>query len=77
MTPHVAARKMIVWLEHPGCQVLRAVAGTPVKLTATPGGVRGRAPLLGEHTRPILAELGYTAAEVGRLAESGVILAAE
>ena len=75
--PHVAARKMVVWLEHPGCAAPKAVAGTPAKLTATPGGVRGRAPLLGEHTRPILAELGYRAAEVGRLAESGVILAAE
>jgi itaconate CoA-transferase len=30
-------------------------------------------PALGEHTRPILAELGYSAGEVERLATEGVV----
>jgi hypothetical protein len=31
------------------------VAGLPVKLARTPGGVRGRAPLLDEHRGELLA----------------------
>ena len=37
------------------------------------GAIRGRAPLLGEHTEAILAEIGYSTAEVARLRESGVV----
>ncbi len=33
-------------------------AGTPIKLTATPGGVYRRPPRLGEHTAEVLAEFG-------------------
>jgi crotonobetainyl-CoA:carnitine CoA-transferase CaiB-like acyl-CoA transferase len=33
----------------------------------------GRAPLLGEHTRTVLTELGYSSGEIDRLAEEGVI----
>ena len=35
---------------HPGLERAARIAGTPIKMTGTPGGVRGRAPLLGEHT---------------------------
>ena len=35
-------------------------AGTPIKLTATPGGVYRRPPRLGEHTAEILAEFGMS-----------------
>src|SRR5580704_4705493 len=53
------------------------VTGTPVKLTATPGAVRGSAPYLGEHTKEALHELlQLNGSEVERLAESGVIVQA-
>jgi crotonobetainyl-CoA:carnitine CoA-transferase CaiB-like acyl-CoA transferase len=42
-------------------------------LSATPGGIRHRAPLLGEHTDEVLAELGYDAEAVARLREGGVV----
>jgi crotonobetainyl-CoA:carnitine CoA-transferase CaiB-like acyl-CoA transferase len=48
--------------------------GLPVKLSATPGGLRRGAPLLGEHTREILAERGFSAAEIDALVASGAVL---
>jgi crotonobetainyl-CoA:carnitine CoA-transferase CaiB-like acyl-CoA transferase len=30
-------------------------------------------PALGEHTRPVLGELGYSAAEIDRLGAEGVV----
>jgi crotonobetainyl-CoA:carnitine CoA-transferase CaiB-like acyl-CoA transferase len=53
--PHVAARDMLVSVEQPGSAEPVMVAGVPIKLTRTPGGVRRRAPLLGEHTNDVLA----------------------
>ena len=47
--------------------------GIPVKLSATPGTIRHRGPALGEHTRDILGEHGYTDAEVDALVDSGVV----
>jgi formyl-CoA transferase len=48
--PHVAARRMLVQVEQPGSQRPVTVAGQPIKFTATPAEVAGRAPILGEHT---------------------------
>ncbi|WP_212597411.1 CaiB/BaiF CoA transferase family protein [Sphingopyxis granuli] len=61
--PHFAAREMIVTVDEPG-QPDATVAGVPVKMTATPGGVRRRAPFLGEHTRVRLIEAGLTEDEI-------------
>jgi len=54
--PHVLAREMVVQVDHPTAGRHRTL-GTPVKLRGTPGSVRRPAPLLGEHTEEILAEL--------------------
>ena len=71
--PHFAVRDMLPRVEHPGCAEPGAVPGVPVKLSATPGGVRHRAPLLGEHTREVLGGLGLSDARVDELAGRGVI----
>ena len=55
--PHVAARGMLAEVELPGKNARLAIAGTPIKFTATPAGVYRRPPLLGEHTAEILAEI--------------------
>jgi crotonobetainyl-CoA:carnitine CoA-transferase CaiB-like acyl-CoA transferase len=39
-------------------------------------GVRQQPPGKGEHSRAVLAEAGYTAAEIDRLIEQGVVIAA-
>jgi crotonobetainyl-CoA:carnitine CoA-transferase CaiB-like acyl-CoA transferase len=58
---------MIVELEHPGSKRSVSVAGVPIKFTETPGTVRLRAPLLGEHSESILAGLEGARVE-GRVA---------
>jgi formyl-CoA transferase len=54
--PHTAAREMVVEMEHPEAGTVHGL-GIPVKLSATPGSIRRPAPLLGQHTAEILAEL--------------------
>jgi len=57
--PQLAAREMIVPLEHLAAGPIR-VLGTPLKLSETPAAVRTPPPVLGQHTAAILAELGLT-----------------
>jgi crotonobetainyl-CoA:carnitine CoA-transferase CaiB-like acyl-CoA transferase len=73
--PHFAARDMLPQVEQPGSQLPVAVPGVPVKLSATPGQVRHRAPLVGEHTREVLQEFGLGPDHVDRLIEVGAVFA--
>lgn len=61
--PHVQEREMILEMEHPLVQNLK-VPGFPVKLSATPAKATRYPPLLGEHTDELLAELGYSPAQI-------------
>jgi crotonobetainyl-CoA:carnitine CoA-transferase CaiB-like acyl-CoA transferase len=61
--PHVRGRDMLVSVPQPGSATPVQLAGQPIKLTATPAGVSGRAPLLDEHGDEIRAELATGAAE--------------
>jgi crotonobetainyl-CoA:carnitine CoA-transferase CaiB-like acyl-CoA transferase len=71
--PHFAARDMLPRVEQPGSAEPVAVPGVPVKLSGTPGGVRTRAPLLGEHTREILGEIGVPAARIQELVQAAAV----
>ncbi len=70
--PQVAAREMVVEVEHPRAGTTRAL-GLPIKFSDTPGSVTRAAPLLGQHTREILATLGYSGAEVDALFATGAV----
>ena len=63
--PHVAARNMIVQVDHPAGRSI-GIAGNPIKLTSTPATRYVRAPLLGEHTAEVLEELRRRDADPGR-----------
>jgi formyl-CoA transferase len=69
--PHLRARDMIVEVEHP-VRGRYITAGNPVKLSASPTKIES-APLLGEHRRQILADLGYTEAQIAELERTGAI----
>ena len=71
-TPQARARRMTVEVDHPKLGPIRQV-GLPFELSRTPASIRSAPPLLGEHSREILAELGYTPDEVERLAADSVI----
>jgi len=60
-----ASRDMSVVVDHPRLGQIRQI-GLPYKLSATPASIRSAPPLLGEHSKEILAELGYTPAEIER-----------
>jgi crotonobetainyl-CoA:carnitine CoA-transferase CaiB-like acyl-CoA transferase len=64
--PQAQAREMIVEKVHPRAGAVKTL-GLPVKFSRTPGGVRGPAPMLGQHTADVLAELGYSGEDIARI----------
>lgn len=74
--PQIVARGLIGELDHPTAGRLKQLAPT-VQLSATPGRMQTPPPELGEHTRPILIELGYTDALIAQWAQASVITTRE
>jgi crotonobetainyl-CoA:carnitine CoA-transferase CaiB-like acyl-CoA transferase len=70
--PQTIARNMVPELDHPKAGRIRTI-GLPVKFSATPGEVAGPAPLYGQHSRAILADLGYAPAEIDALIAERVV----
>ena len=60
-------------LDYPGAPGPAPLTTTPVRLLETPGRIRTRAPLLGEHTDEILGTLGYSAEEIGQMRSARVV----
>jgi crotonobetainyl-CoA:carnitine CoA-transferase CaiB-like acyl-CoA transferase len=71
--PQTLAREMVVDVEHPEAGPMKAL-GCPVHFSATPTQITRAAPLLGEHTREVLRESGYSAAEIDAFVETGVVV---
>jgi crotonobetainyl-CoA:carnitine CoA-transferase CaiB-like acyl-CoA transferase len=72
--PHVKARGMLAEVEHPGSDRKSIVAGTPIHLSDTPGGVHARAPYFGEHTVEMLREVGLAEADIAAMELRGAVL---
>lgn len=70
---HVLEAAMFQRVDYPGIPAPAPVADHPVRYAKTPVGEFRRAPMLGEHTDEILAELGYTTENISGLRDSGVI----
>ena len=70
--PQIAARGMVAEVEHSTIGSARVV-NSPVKMSATPTGVRTAPPTLGQHTAAVLRELGYDDRQIDALKHARVI----
>jgi len=70
---HVRASGILREIAFPGAPRPAPVADTPIRLSETPGALRGRAPLLGEHTEAILSEIGYSQTDIASLRAAGIV----
>ena len=70
--PQIVANELIVESTHPHAGAMRQ-ARPPVRFEDTPAAIRRPAPMLGEHTDEVMAELGISAEEIGELRRSSVI----
>jgi crotonobetainyl-CoA:carnitine CoA-transferase CaiB-like acyl-CoA transferase len=64
---HAATRQMVTELD--GYRGL----GTPIKFSRTPGGTRAPPPRFAEHTDEVLAQCGYSPADIAALVRDGVV----
>ena len=64
---HTASREMVTELD-----TYRGL-GTPIKLSRTPGGTRRKPPRYGEHSEEVLAQHGYSTADIATLKSGGVL----
>ena len=71
--PHFEDREMLVDVPHGDSGEKRTIAGQPIKFSRTLSGIQHRAPILGEHSREILEEMGYDDEDIERLLSSGAI----
>jgi crotonobetainyl-CoA:carnitine CoA-transferase CaiB-like acyl-CoA transferase len=72
----VLAREMVVETQHTTLGPVKTI-GFPVKFSKTPGGVKHSAPVYGEHTREVLAEYGFSDADIAALVEERAVILAE
>jgi crotonobetainyl-CoA:carnitine CoA-transferase CaiB-like acyl-CoA transferase len=70
--PHVAHQKMTEQLTTPAGHTVGLIT-QPVRLERTPASIASTAPGWGEHTDEMLAEAGYSAAEIAELKSQGVV----
>ena len=70
---HIQQLGLFEEVDYPGASKPVLLSGYPVSLSATPGEIRTRAPMLGEHTDEILAELGYSASAIESLRAQQVV----
>jgi len=66
------ARNMLTEVPHQTLGRVKTL-GAPVKFSRTPADVRQGAPVLGQHTREILAEIGFSTEDVERMEREGIV----
>jgi crotonobetainyl-CoA:carnitine CoA-transferase CaiB-like acyl-CoA transferase len=74
--PQTLAREMVTEVTHSRLGKVKTL-GLPIKLSGTPGGLARGAPVYGEHSREVLAEAGWSEAEIDDLIGCGAVIAAE
>ena len=70
--PQLLSREMLVEIVHPTLGKIKQT-GLPLKFSRTPGGLDRPPPLLGEHNREILQEIGFSETAIAELKTQDVI----
>ncbi|MFH1382979.1 MAG: CoA transferase [Chloroflexota bacterium] len=70
--PQLLANDMIVTVDHPIVGAMNMI-GIPIKLSDTPGKIKGAPPVLGHDTNEVLQGLGYTEKQIEELKKAEVI----
>ena len=70
--PQVIDQEMVLTQEHPGHGTVRML-GFPIKFAEAPCTLRRPTPEIGADTDAVLAELGYSPAEIAALRDAGVV----
>ncbi|MGB3288527.1 MAG: CoA transferase [Burkholderiaceae bacterium] len=70
--PQTRVRDMVIKVDHPVAGEIEAL-GLPIKFSGGNGVTRRGAPLYGQHTKEVMAEIGYTDAEIADFIHSGVV----
>jgi crotonobetainyl-CoA:carnitine CoA-transferase CaiB-like acyl-CoA transferase len=73
--PQVVHMGMITSYDHPTAGAVKVVAPA-VKMSQTPAAIERPAPLVGQHSREILSEFGWTDAEIETLEAQGIVATA-
>lgn len=74
--PQVQHRRMVVDMAHPAIGPMKTL-GLPIKSGGALTAIRKPAPLLGQHSREVLRDLGYAESDAAALIARGVVKAAE
>jgi crotonobetainyl-CoA:carnitine CoA-transferase CaiB-like acyl-CoA transferase len=70
--PQVIAEELVTTVDHPTVGRYRTMT-KPIAFADTPGPAPGAAPTFGQHSDEILADWGYSAAEIDNLRQRGVV----
>ena len=70
--PQVLYRQMVHEVTHPKAGEIKLI-GIPIKLSDTPGEILTAPPVLGQHNKELLIELGYSDKNIDKMQEDGVI----
>ncbi len=71
--PQVIASGLVQAVDYPGAPSPAPVVSVPLRMSESTPDTMRRAPQAGEHSQSILAEIGYSAAEIAGFAAAGVI----
>jgi crotonobetainyl-CoA:carnitine CoA-transferase CaiB-like acyl-CoA transferase len=70
--PQIKARKMVVKIDHPKFGVIQNIS-SPIKYSRTTLEIKTLAPKLGQHTKEILSDLGYSEEDIRSFRKKGII----
>lgn len=70
--PHLADVGFFQWMDHPSQGRVRMMPAAASTWSETPPTLRRLAPQLGEHSRELLAELGYATGDIDALMRGGI-----